>query len=101
MTLIQAFAFAQGLKDTHSENALVIRGSLVKPKIYKINIDDVMRGKGFDFLLQPNDIVFVPKGGLSQYNEVVEKLLPTLEALNLLAGPFGNSVIGVNASGSN
>ncbi|MFA7230804.1 MAG: polysaccharide biosynthesis/export family protein [Victivallaceae bacterium] len=101
MTLIQAFAFAQGLKDTHSESALVIRGSLVNPKIYKINIDDVMRGKGFDFMLQPNDIVFVPRGGLSQYNLVVEKLLPTLEALNLLAGPFGNSVIGVNSSSDN
>jgi polysaccharide export outer membrane protein len=98
MTILQALAFAQGLKDTHSENAFVIRGGLVNPKVYKVNIDDIRVGEGYDFLLKPNDIIFFPKGGLSKYNVIVQKLLPTLEALNLLAGPFGNAGISINTS---
>ncbi len=98
MTLLQALAFAQGWKDTHSENVFIIRGGLSHPKVYKVNLDKIKYGEGYDFPLHPNDIVYLPKGGLSKYNEIVQKLLPTLEALNLLAGPFGNTGISINPS---
>jgi len=63
----------------------------VNPKVYKVNIDNIMEGDGFDFLLLPNDVIFVPKGGLSQFNDMVRKIVPTIAALNLLAGPFGGT----------
>lgn len=99
MTILKAIAFAKGRKDTASWVSLVIRGSLVKPKIYKIDVDKILKGEAFDFELRPNDIVYVPKDGISKYNVIVQKILPTLEALNLLAGPFGNTGLSINTSG--
>lgn len=97
MTLVRAVSFAQGLKDTNSEIALIIRGGIKRPKLYKVNIDKVMLGRAIDFPLEPHDIVFIPKGGLSEYNTVIKKLLPTIEFLNLAAGPFGNAGLSINS----
>jgi len=36
----------------------------------------------------------VPMDDISEWNRIVRKLLPTLQFLNLLAGPFGSSVLG-------
>ncbi len=48
-------------------------------------------GRAMDFRLQPNDIVYVPKDNLSDWNVIVSKIVPTMQAINLLAGPFGNA----------
>ena len=37
-----------------------------------------------------NDIVFVPKDGISAWNVIISKILPSLQVVNMLAGPFGN-----------
>lgn len=104
LTLLKALTFAKGMTVEHSEIALIIRGSVVNPKVYKINIDNVLEGDGLDFALRPNDIIYVPKGGLSQYNDAVRKIVPTIAALNLLAGPFGgtsNVAVGGVGAGAN
>ncbi len=87
MSLTNVIAFSRGLLVTASENVLIIRGSLKEPKVYKVNIDKVLRGQSLDFPLEPNDIVFVPKGGLSEYNVIVKKIIPTLAAINLIVSP--------------
>ena len=86
LTLLQAVTYAQGLKNTNSANVIIVRGSLAKPKVYRVNIEKIMAGDAIDFPLQPNDIVFVPMGWLSEYNTIVNKLLPTLQAINLGTG---------------
>lgn len=91
LTLLKALTFAKGMTIEHSEMALIIRGSLVNPKVYKVNVDDILEGDGLDFGLKPNDVIFIPKGGLSQYNDAVRKIVPTIAAINLLAGPFGGT----------
>ena len=91
LTLLKAVTFASGMTIEHSDTALIIRGSVVNPKVYKVNVDDILEGDGFDFALRPNDIIFIPKGGLSQYNDAVRKIVPTIAAINLLAGPFGGT----------
>jgi polysaccharide export outer membrane protein len=91
ITLLQALAYARGLTVEHSEMVLIIRGGVVNPKVYKVNIDRILDGDGFDFPLSPNDVIYVPKGGLSQYNDTIRKIVPTIAALNLLAGPFGGT----------
>ena len=101
LTVLKALAFAHGMNIEHSEDVLIIRGSLVNPKVYKVNIDDILRGEGFDFALAPNDIVFVPKGGLSQYNDVIRKLVPTAAFLNLIAGPFGGANVAISGNSGN
>ena len=91
LTLLKALTFAKGMTIEHSEMALIIRGSLVNPKVYKVNVDDILEGDGLDFNLRPNDVIYIPKGGLSQYNDAVRKIVPTIAAINLLAGPFGGT----------
>jgi len=91
LTLLKALTFARGMTVEHSEMALIIRGSVVNPKVYKINVDNVLEGDGLDFALLPNDVIYIPKGGLSQYNDAIRKIVPTIAALNLLAGPFGGT----------
>ena len=91
LTLLKAITFAGGMNIEHSERALIIRGSIVNPKVYRVNIDDIQVGDGLDFVLRPHDIIFIPKGYLSQYNDAVRKIVPTIAAINLLAGPFGGT----------
>ncbi len=93
MTVTRALTYARGLLEASSSTILVIRGNLATPKVYAIDIHDVMRGMQRDFVLKPNDIIFAPRGAFSQYNVVVEKLMPTFELLNLIAGPFGNNAM--------
>ena len=47
-----------------------------------------------DFNLRANDIIFVPMDGLSKWNLGIRKILPTVQLVNLLAGPFGSTVLG-------
>ncbi len=102
MTLMQAISYANGRLDTTSAfSAVIIRGGLSHPKVYRIYMEDILRGKKLDFPIKPRDIIYVPKGGFSEYNVVIKKFFPTLELLNLMAGPFGNTVISIPAqSGS-
>ena len=53
-------------------------------------IRDIRHGYRMDFQLKPKDIVFVPRDGISEWNVVVRQLLPTIQLLNGLAGPFGS-----------
>ena len=62
--------------------------------VYTVDIDKVLNGKMKDFKLQANDIIYVPQDGISKWNRIVRKILPTLQLVNLLAGPFGSTVLG-------
>ncbi|MCP4179479.1 MAG: capsule biosynthesis protein CapA [bacterium] len=90
LTLLKALSWAQGRKKTSSDIAVVVRGNLVSPKVFKIDVEDILRGRVADFKLEPNDIVYFPSGYVADYNLIVKKIIPTFEVINLLAGPFGN-----------
>ena len=95
MTLLQGLAYVSGLKtDTYSPYVRVIRGGTENTVVYTVNIDHILNGKMKDFLLRANDIVYVPMDGLSKWNRGIRKVLPTIQLVNLLAGPFGSSVLG-------
>ncbi|MDD2480497.1 MAG: polysaccharide biosynthesis/export family protein [Victivallaceae bacterium] len=90
LTLVNALSFCMGLMETHADNVKIIRGGMKDPVVYTVNITKMLEGKIKDFPLQPNDIVFVPRDGLSDWNVMVRKILPTIQAMSMLAGPFGN-----------
>lgn len=95
MTLLQGLSYVKGLKtDTYSEFVRVIRGSTDNTVVYTVNIDNILNGKMKDFKLQANDIIYVPLDDISKWNRVIRKLLPTLQLVNLLAGPFGSAILG-------
>ena len=47
-----------------------------------------------DFLLEANDIVFIPQDDVTKWNTIIRKLLPTLQFVNMIAGPFGSTLVG-------
>jgi polysaccharide export outer membrane protein len=95
MTLMEGLAYVNGLKtETYSPFIRVIRGGTENTVVYTIDVDKILTGKMKDFKLEANDIIFVSQDGFSKWNKYIRKLLPTLQVVNLLAGPFGSAVLG-------
>ena len=80
MTLGRLLAHAEGIKVSASDEVLVIRGNLQHPRVYKLSQSKILNGQAQDFRLQPNDIVYVPKGILGTWNAILAEIVPTLEA---------------------
>ena len=95
MTLLQGLSYVNGLKtETYSSYVRVIRGGMENTVVYTVNIDKILRGKMKDFSLCANDIIYVPQDDFSRWNTMIRKFLPTLQLVNLLAGPFGSTILG-------
>lgn len=95
MTLLQGLAYVNGLKtESYNRFIRVIRGGTDETVVYTVDIDKILNGKMKDFTLHANDIVYVPQDRLSKWNQGIRKLLPTLQFVNLLAGPFGSTIMG-------
>lgn len=90
LTLLQVIGLSGGLKETNSQDIKVIRGGLKSPVVYNINIKKMQLGQIRDFALEPKDIIFVPRDPVSEWNVIMRQILPTVQVLNGLAGPFGN-----------
>lgn len=101
MTLMQAVTYAGGKKETAAFDALVVRGNIHHPKVFRVYMEDILRGEIPDFRLKPNDIVYLPKGTFSDYNVIIEKMMPTAELVNLIVSPiFGGASIAVQSPGN-
>ncbi len=86
MTPLQAVLNAGGFKETAKpESAIVIRKGLDnRPVPIKMNLKDAMYGKSdsADFLLQPQDIVYVPKSAIAKLNTFVDQYIRGLLMFN-------------------
>lgn len=95
MTLLQGFAYVGGLKtETHNKYIRVIRGGQNNTVVYTVDVDQILNGKIKDFKLEANDIIYVPQNGITKWNQLIRNILPTLQLVNLLAGPFGSTILG-------
>ena len=93
LTLIQGLAYVGGIKtDSHSTYVKVIRGGMENTMVYNVDIDEILNGRMRDFALEANDIVFVPQDGFTKWNTIIRKILPTIQFINMLAGPFGSAI---------
>ena len=84
MGLIEFLTAAGWMNETHWNNVIIIRGSMSTPKMYKVDVDAIMAGKSPNVPLKANDIVYVPKDNISEYNVFIRKLMPTVQLINLL-----------------
>ena len=84
--LIEALTSAGWMKDTHWSHVIIIRDGLSHPRLYKVDVDGILAGKCRNVPLKAGDIVYVPKDDLSEYNVFVNKLMPTAQLFNLIAG---------------
>jgi len=82
MTILQAVFEAGGLKDTaRPEETIVIRkGPDNRPLPVRLDLSAAFYGKGngADFLLQPTDIVYVPKSPIARANQFVNQYIERL-----------------------
>ena len=87
LRLLELIAFGKGLQDIHWSHAIIIRGSLAKSKMYKVNLDGILCGAVSDVALLPGDIVYIPHDNISEYNVFIKKLMPTAQLINMLMTP--------------
>jgi protein involved in polysaccharide export with SLBB domain len=82
MTPIQAIFKAGGFKETAKpkETIIIRKGPDRRPFPIRIDLDFAMRGKGggFNFVLQPDDIVYVPKSAIAKANKFVSQYIEQL-----------------------
>ena len=106
-TLMSAIAVAGGpVKNAYLSHVAIVRGSLSKPKIAIVNLDDILHGKATDIILEPRDIVYVPLSPyryLSKYADLILTTFVRAIAINEGAragagnvGPAGVSIGVVN-----
>jgi len=84
MGLIETLAAAGWMRETHWSHIIIIRNGLSHPKMYKVDVDGILAGRCKNIRLKPNDIVYVPRDNLSEYNVFIRKLLPTAQLISLL-----------------
>ncbi len=94
MPLREALALAGGIPYTGNKGSIqVIRGNILRPKIYTLNWEHVIRLPTSSLLLMPGDIVYVAATPIAQWNRFVTQIFPTLTGIEL----FRKGVAGVVA----
>jgi polysaccharide export outer membrane protein len=86
INLIEVMALAGDFtKDAHQDSVIVVRGNLSeKPQALRINMAKVItRGtKKTDIILQPNDVVYVPKTFVANLNKFIQDIGPLITTAN-------------------
>lgn len=85
--LLELIAEGGWLNEIYWKNAIIIRGGLSNPTMYKVDLDGIIRGEKKNVALKSGDIVFIPKDNISEYNVFIRKLLPTAQLVNMLITP--------------
>lgn len=97
LTLIDCIAQCRGpAKDAYLKELVIVRGSLDKPQAAIVNLHDILTGKATNVLLQPGDIVWVPKRPLGLLETTVELVFQ--DAARTIAAGEGSRVAGGNQS---
>jgi protein-tyrosine phosphatase len=66
------------LLSANRSQVVVVRGGLHSPKVYAVDALQMMRGEtGERFVLNRNDIVYVPRSPIGDWNAFVTQVLPT------------------------
>ncbi|MBQ9501921.1 MAG: polysaccharide biosynthesis/export family protein [Lentisphaeria bacterium] len=85
--LLELLTLGGWVSDNHWSHAIIIRGGLNNPVMYKIDLDKIISGRARNVALQSGDIVYVPKDNISEYNVFIRKLMPTAQLINMLVTP--------------
>ncbi len=89
MTVLKAVMLAGGInKNADPEKVFVIRQQTLKGDVIRVNLKNLLEKGDFsqNFNLMPNDIVYVSPGGMTKLNYSIEKILPSMQILNLGVG---------------
>ena len=82
VTVLEAITMAGGYKYTGSiRNVQILRGSRENPKIINVNLNDILNnfiGTTSNYVLEDNDIVYVPKSPVTNVKDFLDNIVPTL-----------------------
>jgi polysaccharide biosynthesis/export protein len=92
LTLAQAIA-STDLRDVGYDMKYVriIRSlSATRGELIVVDFERILRGEALPFQLMGGDVVYVPKSNFGTWNDVINEILPTLQAISALLQPFVN-----------
>jgi len=90
LSLSQALASA-GLEETQGNTSYVriIRSlSITRGQLIIVDQQRILRGDALPFYLTEGDIVYIPRSTIGSWNQVIENLLPSLQAVSATLQPF-------------
>jgi polysaccharide export outer membrane protein len=92
LNLLQAlaragFGFRERVQAKLSE-VRVIRSEGDRGELFVVDAERIVAGEAAPFELVPGDIVFVPTTALTDWNQALEQLLPSLQTVSGLLSPF-------------
>jgi protein involved in polysaccharide export with SLBB domain len=114
MTLVSAISGASGharvewlaptqygtLNDAYLSHVAIVRGSLTDPKVVIVDYGAILKGNAVDILLEPGDIIYVPKSPystLKRYvNMIVNTFITTVAANEGIRAAGGDVGVGVS-----
>ena len=86
MPLRKALAEAGGIPYTGDKSYIqVIRGNIIRPKIYTLSWEHVIHLPNESLLLMPGDIVYVAAKPITEWNRFVSQLLPSFSGLQTVS----------------
>jgi len=90
LTLHEAVAAAGGLGETgYDPNIRIIRSlSPTRGELMVVDLDKILAGEARPFQLMDGDIVYVPKDFVGNWNQAINEILPTLQAIGAILNPF-------------
>jgi len=92
--LREALALAGGIPYTGDKGYIqIIRGNVLRPKIYTLNWKHIVRLPSSSLLVMPGDIVYVAATPITEWNRFITQIFPTLTGIEL----FRKGVSGVVA----
>ncbi len=71
------------------QHVRIIRSlSPTKGELIVVDFDRIMRGQAPPFMLSNGDIVYLPRSSLGSWNDAINDILPSLQAVSALLQPF-------------
>lgn len=92
LDLLQALAMAGiGYRERAQgrlDQVRIIRSEFDRGKLFVVDAERILKGEAALFPLAPGDVVFVPEGRVTSWNQVLEQFLPTLQSISAVLNPF-------------
>jgi len=83
--LTELIAKAEGFtNDAYLKKITIIRTGEKPIRAFKVNLKKVLIGKKHDVILQPGDIVYIPKSAIGSWRWIVSNIMPTLTLISAL-----------------
>lgn len=91
MSLRHALAEAGGIPYTGDKSYIqVIRGNILKPKIYTLSWEHVIHLPNDSLLLMPGDIVYVAAKPITEWNRFISQVFPSFTGIEVMQKQWGN-----------